>query len=103
MAVIHRNTLVGLDLFGSPSLCERGWRKVARGFLVEVYETAGPPREELALGVVRAALAGMSRCSPMRSPAPGMGETIQGAATEVTFTGVVHGETMYHAVAFGPA
>ena len=41
IAVVHDETLVGLDLFGSPSLFERGWTKVARGFLAEVYEGFG--------------------------------------------------------------
>jgi hypothetical protein len=98
-ALVHGVALVGLDLFGSPSLYERGWRKVARGFLLEVYEGQTTTTEAAAMRVVEALLQTMGRCTATRTPAPGLGETVHGAASGMAFTGVVHDGVLFHAVA----
>jgi hypothetical protein len=99
LAIVHGEALLGLDLFGSPSLYERGWRKVMRGFLVEVHEERAAPTEATALEIAGAALRAVVGCRSTRTPAPGLGETVYGTAAGVAFTGVVHDDVLFHAVA----
>jgi ARG/rhodanese/phosphatase superfamily protein len=99
IAAVCDGSLVGLDLFGSPSLYARGWKKVARGVLAEVYDDREATGEADALGIVSAAIQAIAACEPMRRSAPGIGQTLHAAAAGVTFTGVVHDEVLYHAAA----
>jgi hypothetical protein len=99
IAAVCDGSLVGLDLFGSPSLYARGWKKVARGLLSEVYDAREAPSEASSLATVRGAIQAIAASKPMRSSAPGIGQTLHAAATGVTFTGVVHREVLYHAAA----
>jgi hypothetical protein len=92
-----------LDVFGSRSLYARGWTKVARGLLAEVYDHREPPSEADALRIVRAATKCLGRCQPIRHPAPGIGQTLNAAADGLTFTGVVEGDVLYHAIAASSA
>jgi hypothetical protein len=99
VAFVPGDSLAGLDLFGSPTLYARGWTKVARGALAEVYETIEPPAENDALSLVQAALDAMAGSAPEHSSAPGIGSTVHGAAGTIAFTGVVLDDVLYHALA----
>jgi hypothetical protein len=99
VALVYGETFLCLDLFGSQSLYERGWRKVVRGFLVDVYEERPAASEATALRIVASALRAVAGCTSMRSPAPGLGETVHGTAQGVTFSGIAHEGVLFHAVA----
>jgi hypothetical protein len=62
IAAVCGASIVGLDVFGSPSLYARGWRKVGRGLMAEVYDEHDAPTEDDALGIVRAALQTIATC-----------------------------------------
>jgi hypothetical protein len=96
MAAVCGASIVGLDLFGSPSLYARGWRKIGRGLMAEWYDQSEAPTEADALGLVRAALQAMATCKPARASAPGIGQTVHASVEDVTFSGVIYGEVLYH-------
>jgi hypothetical protein len=54
-AAVQRGRLLGLDVFGSRSLYARGWAKVARGILADVYDEAPAPDEHAAIRTVQSA------------------------------------------------
>ncbi len=96
IAVVQGSKLVALDVFGSPDLYRRAWKKIARGVLVEVYDKRpgnGDPR-----AVVSAALAQASKTGVTRQPAPGCGETLHGAAGDYVVGAVAHEGKVYHAM-----
>ena len=96
LAVVQGSELVALDLFGSPELYRRAWKKIARGVLVEVYEKRpgnGDPR-----AVVTAALGKISKTAVSRNPAPGCGETLHGTAGGLVVGAVAHEGKVYHAM-----
>jgi hypothetical protein len=99
IAAVFGDQRVGLDLFGSPALYARGWKKVARGLLAEVYDGREAPPEDRALGIVEAAIRAIARSEPAINVAPGIGLTLHATAEGVTFTGVVNREVLYHATA----
>jgi hypothetical protein len=99
VALVYGETFLCLDLFGSPSLYERGWRKVVRGSLVDVYEERPTASEPTAIRIVADALRALVSCPSMRSAAPGLGETVHGTARGVTFTGIARDDVLFHAVA----
>ena len=96
LAVVQGSELVALDVFGSPELYRRAWKKIARGVLVEVYDKRpgnGDPR-----AVVAAALAKVARAGVNRNPAPGCGETLHGTAEGLVVGAVAHEGKIYHAM-----
>ena len=96
LAVVHGSKLVALDVFGSPELYRRAWKKIARGVLVEVYEKKpanGDPRAVVADALARASKAGVSR-----NEAPGCGETLHGTTGDLVVGAVAHEGKVYHAM-----
>jgi hypothetical protein len=95
LAAVRGEAIVGLDLFGSPSLFARGWSKIVRGFLAEVYataaEVAGDP-----LAVVRACVAALTDTPIERRSAPGCGTTLHGRGRGFVVGGVALDESLYH-------
>lgn len=97
LAAVRGDVLVAIDVFGSPDLYARGWKKLARGMLAEVYESSAAASGD-ATGVVARALAAVAGASATRTAAPGCGETLHGTAQGAVFGAVAHGGRVYHAV-----
>ncbi len=97
LAAVRGDKLVALDVLGSPDLYTRGWKKVARGMLAEVYDKAAPPVSDPA-GVVAQALAAVAGATVTRTSAPGCGETLHGEAPGAVFGAVAYEGQVYHAV-----
>jgi hypothetical protein len=100
VAAVRGETLVALDVFGSSTLYERGWKKLIRGALAEVYEERVESRTSAADVVARTILR-VLETTATRAHAPGCGETVHGAAAGVVFGAVTHGGCVYHAVVAG--
>jgi hypothetical protein len=96
VAAVAGSVLVGCDLFGSASLYQRAWKKVLRGVLAEVYQTAKAQADPVS--VVERALRDASAIAFARQSAPGTGETLHGESERVVVGAVVDGGTVYHAV-----
>jgi hypothetical protein len=94
LAAVRGSTLVGLDLFGSPSLFARGWSKVARGLLAEVYATAVEASDPMP--VVRACLHALAGATVETRPAPGCGSTLHAEAAGYVAGGVALQQSLYH-------
>ena len=99
LATVRGDELVSMDVFGSPSLFARGWRKIVRGALSEVYERSVPSRD--AVSVVIRALTTLSRLPVVRKSAPGLGEMLHGSHAGYVAGAVVHRRRLYHAVVAG--
>jgi hypothetical protein len=94
VAAVRGGALVGIDVFGSPSLFARGWSKIARGLLSEVYAgiaSIGDP-----LDVVRSCLAALREARLERRTAPGCGTTLHGQAPGYVVGGVALEKSLYH-------
>jgi hypothetical protein len=95
VAAVRAGKIVGLDLFGSASLFARGWSKIVRGLLAEVYgaavETAGDPS-----AVVRQCIAALTDTPIERRAAPGCGTTIHGHGRGYVVGGVALDDSLYH-------
>ena len=99
LAAVRRGAvLVSADVFGSASLYDRGWKKVARGLLVEVYRGGSAPDEQTAIAAVEEALSALAAVDPTKVVAPGMGQTVYASAGAVTFSGIADGLDFYHGV-----
>lgn len=103
IAAVRGHEFLCFDVFGSPSLYARGWKKIARGLFAEAYDSEAPASEAEALAAVGAVLDAIGKSHPARTPAPGAGETLHAISSEVTFTGLVSGGALYHALAVGNA
>ena len=99
LATVRADEVVAIDVFGSPSLFSRGWRKVARGVLSEDFEERPPCRD--AVSAVARALTTLSRLPVVRRSAPGLGETLHGSHGGYVAGAVVHRRRLYHAVVAG--
>lgn len=104
-AAMRGNRIVALDLFGSPSLYARGWKKLARGVLADVGEDAAVPTchptavEEVFRGLVlKRALERLALMPYVRREAPGCGETLHGATESLVAGALVHASRVYHLV-----
>jgi len=94
LAVVHGGRVIAVDIFGGPALYQRAWRKIARGVLMEMFEPAtGQPNPKEA---VRAALDLAARAKVIRTPAPGIGETLHGESSDHVVGAVVHQGAVYH-------
>jgi len=93
VAFVRGDRLVSLDLFGSPSLFARAWKKLGLGVLSDVYEESITPADPRA--VAQDALDDI-RTTPLRKgPAVGIGETLHGGGN-VAVGAVVEGGQLYH-------
>jgi len=96
--VIHGGRFISLDLFGSPSLFARSWKKVARGVLLEKFEYVNndyiPP-----LNVALDSLEALKKVKFDCTKAPGFGETLSGKADKLAIAAICDGENLYHAYA----
>lgn len=97
LALVHGSSLVSLDIFGSPSLFTRAWKKLARGMLLEVYGDA--PQEGDAWGIVARALLSLPEVATSRRPAPGCGETLHGIDRGMAVSALTYEGHVYHLVA----
>jgi ARG/rhodanese/phosphatase superfamily protein len=98
-AAVQRGRLLGLDVFGSRSLYARGWAKVARGILADVYDEAPAPDEHAAIRTVQSALSAMAEMLPQQTAAPGLGCTVHATSRGITLAGIAVDDTLYHAMA----
>ena len=97
LAAVHDGQVIALDLFGSPALFERAWRKVVRGLLLEHYPQAkngGDPRQ-----LVQRALELALEAKVVRREAPGVGQTLHGEHQEMVLGAVAYQGQVYHAFA----
>jgi hypothetical protein len=95
-AAVRGTTLVGLDVFGSPELYAKGWRKAARGVLAEVHDA--PAQAADPVQVVRKALDEASNAPMARQQIEGCGETLHGTSGIYVLGAVVDKGHVYHAV-----
>ena len=94
LAVVHGGKVLSMDLFGSPDLYQRAWRKVARGILFEAFEPAcqrGDARQS-----VQEALKVAAGVTLVRTKAPGVGETLHGEGAGIVLGAVAHLGAVYH-------
>jgi hypothetical protein len=101
LAALWDGKLVTLDVFGSASLYARGWRKVARGVLGELYggRVRRPPEQSLA--TVQRLLGDLTRAKAVRKDAPGGGHTLHGSVRGAVYGAISDGGRIYHAVLAG--
>ena len=98
LAMLRRGKFVLAEVFGTPELFARAWRKVARGLLVEAKTARKSTGASLAPGRARRALAWLAELPTRRSPAPGRGETIHGSGEVGTVSAIVHEGRVFHLV-----
>jgi hypothetical protein len=98
LAAVRGDRLLVVDLLGSPALFRRGWRKLARGVVVDVD---APLRSARARDVVAGALDAAGRVACARVAAPGIGHTLHGVGEGLAVGAVVTAEGVYHAVIGG--
>ena len=98
-AAVRGDGLVGMDIFGSPSLFRRAWPKIASGLLAEVF--SGPSRRGGGASVALRALAAAAHAPQLRQAAPGCGETIVAQADGFTMGAIAYGDELYHAFISG--
>jgi hypothetical protein len=96
IAAVAGTRLISLDMFGSPRLYRRAWKKVVRGVLADVYTTSG--RREDAKTIVEAAIRASRRLQLHKLRAPGTGETLHGAADGLAVGAIALDGLVYHAV-----
>jgi hypothetical protein len=93
VAVVQGDKLLSADILGSPELFSRGWKKIARGILAEVYAQSPPPID--ATTTVRAAIARLGGIPVARNTPPGCGETLHGKA-DLAVGAIVQAGKVYH-------
>lgn len=98
VALVRGGRVELLELFGSPALFTRSWRKVARGVLVEIDGALSAP-DERAPRAVQELLELLARAPQTRSRAPGAGETIHGEVDGRTVGAIAHDGCIYHLIA----
>jgi hypothetical protein len=103
LAAVHAGKLVSVDLFGSSALYAKAWRKVVRGLVAEVYESAAANGHAAARGVVEHALQALERVPTARQEAPGGGETVFGEAGGWVLSAIVSAGRVYHALGVASA
>lgn len=96
LATVHQDKLVGLDLFGSPGLFARAWKKIGRGILAEVYE--GQEGTQTPEEVVRRALSFAQEMPLNANKAPGVGETLSGNEEGFSLQAITFEDRLYHAL-----
>jgi hypothetical protein len=101
LAAVHGGRVVALDLFSSPALYRRAWRKVARGLLLEDYPQppAAPTDPTDPRQLVQQSLASALTAPVTRQAAPGAGQTLHGEHRGMLLSAVVHQGNVYHAFA----
>jgi len=96
--VIHNGTFVSMDLFGSPSLFSRSFKKVIRGLLVDEFDQrdiCDDPKNK----TIMDSLEVFKNMSMSCNRAPGSGETIYGSTDKLVVTGICDRGVLYHAYA----
>jgi hypothetical protein len=102
LAVVRDGRVVVLDVFGSPQLFARAFKKCVRGALSDVsLEAPKAKPAKKAEDVVEAALETLAKTSPTRAPSPADGDTFSGQADSVAFTAAVYNGAVYHCAAAG--
>ena len=100
VALVRGRKLVCLDVFGSPALYARAWKKVARGILSGAVPM--PVSCPGAPTTVRKALERIRNAKGKRQlPAPGCGETLHGGTRSLVVGAVAHDGAVYHAAVAG--
>ncbi len=100
LALVRRDRLRLLDVFGSPSLYARAADKVIRGLLAALYRARREPRVTPELVVARA-LHHLGRVEATEVPSPGLGSTYHGTCDRFAFTAAAYEGRTYHYVATG--
>lgn len=95
LAVFHGARLISMDLFGSESLYQRCWMKIARGLASERYpesQTAAPPMQ-LCRSILSAIAGARDLCSQSLD---GCGPTLHGLVDGYAFLAALHDGQIYH-------
>jgi len=95
--VVHGGKFVSFDLFGSPSLFCRGWKKVLRGVFTEIFNEV--PAETSPAEIARKALEQLASVQALKTKAPGSGVTISGKKEKIAVQAICDGNELYHAYA----
>ena len=97
LAVYLGSRLITLDVFGSPSLYARGWKKIARGILAEIYQeqsSESAPTDQCAR-----LLANLSRArSESVETIEGCGPTVHGKVSGAVYGAATYDGHLYHAI-----
>ena len=104
LAVVRDGRVVVLDIFGSPRLFARAFKKCLRGALSDVSlrsETASSAESAPAAELVKQALETLSHTAATRAPSPADGDTWSGHADSVAYTAAVYDGAVYHCAAAG--
>ena len=100
LAVVQGGRVVVLDVFGSPQLFARAFKKCLRGALSEVGGTPQPGREP-APELVKRTLAALAQAEVARARSPGSGETWSGQSASGAYTAAIYEGAVYHCAAAG--
>lgn len=99
IAAVCEGRLLSMDVFGSPALFSRGFAKIGRGLLAEVYQPGKPSRQAVAV-VKRAikALGAAREAEVHTDQTPGCSPTLHGRVKGAVFGAATHGDVVYHAM-----
>lgn len=96
IAFTRAGRFVALDVFGSPSLYARAWKKVARGALAEIFADEPAPAKGRPRDRVRRALGDVAKAQMVVKESVGCGRTIHGATRALAWSGVANGSALLH-------
>lgn len=104
LAVVRDGRVVMLDVFGSPRLFARAFKKCLRGALSEVSsrtDTASSAGSDSPRELVLLALETLAHTDATRAASPADGDTWSGHAASVSYTAAVYNGAVYHCAAAG--
>jgi hypothetical protein len=99
--VLQGKKFVSMDLFGSPALYSRGYIKVLRGALSEIFvqEDEKPSSKSNPRTTARSVLKKLAVLEIAANKAPGSGETISGKDGKLVLSSICDGGNVYHVFA----
>ncbi len=97
LALVRGEKLVSLDLFGSPELYARAWKKVGQGLVID-EETAGAATSDPRDTVTRTLQRLVDGTGKRLRPSEGCGETLHGGTPDVNVGAALDGGALYHAL-----
>ena len=101
LALVRGDRLVSLDLFGSPELYARAWKKVGQGLVIDEDAAGGgasgaasDPRDTVTRTLRRL----VDGTGKRLRPSEGCGETLHGGTPDVNVGAALDGGALYHAL-----
>jgi hypothetical protein len=101
LAVVRDGRVVMLDVFGSPALFARAFKKCVRGALGELAASTTESNPKSATELVEQALRTLAHIEPTRAASPADGDTWTGSTDSLTYTACVWKGAVYHCAAAG--